>query len=90
MTASGALVYAGGNGLSASSLAGVLSRAGALRAMELDINSRWVDFFTYGPPPSGAAPAEVTVTKLLPDMRPPLNDYLTASSRDFIALFRRF
>ena len=90
VTADGALVYAAGNGLSALSLAGVLARAGAVRAMELDINSRWVDFFTYGPPAPGAAPADVTVTKLSPDMRPPLNDYLTASSRDFIALLRRF
>jgi hypothetical protein len=90
VTADGALVYAAGNGLSALSLAGVLSRAGAVRAMELDINSRWVDFFTYGPPTAGGAPADVTVAKLSPDMRPPLNDYLTASSRDFIALFRRF
>jgi hypothetical protein len=85
----GALVYAAGNGLSVSSLADVLARAGAVRAMELDINSTWVDFFTYSPPAPGMAPGSLTVTKLLPDMRPPTSDYLTASSRDFIALFQR-
>jgi hypothetical protein len=84
ITASGALVYAAGNGLSAASLAGVLARAGAVRAMELDINSTWVDFFTYAPGTTG-----LTVTKLLPDMRPSTSNYLTASSRDFIAVFRR-
>ena len=90
VTDDGALVYAGGNGLSVFSLATVLARAGATRAMQLDINSQWVDFYTYGPPAPGAPSTPPTVTKLLAGMRPPLNQYLTASSRDFIALFRRF
>ena len=85
ITADGAIVYAAGNGLSASTLAAVLTRAGAVRAMELDINSTWVDFFTYGPNLLGG----ISVYKLLPDMRPSTNNYLTASSRDFIAVFRR-
>jgi len=89
VTANGALVYAGGSGLSAASLADVLVRAGAVRAMELDINSAWVDFFTYGPPAPGQPSTDVTVTKLLPDMRPSTSNYLTSSSRDFIAIFRR-
>ncbi|MFI5041463.1 MAG: hypothetical protein ACHQNA_06390, partial [Acidimicrobiales bacterium] len=73
------------NGLSASTLAAVLTRAGAVRAMELDINSAWVDFFSYGPNLLGG----LSVYKLLPDMRPSTSNYLTASSRDFIAVFRR-
>jgi hypothetical protein len=85
ITADGAIVYAAGNGLSASTLAAVLTRAGAVRAMELDINSTWVDYFTYGPNLLGG----ISVYKLLPDMRPSTNNYLTASSRDFIAVFRR-
>jgi Phosphodiester glycosidase len=89
VTASGALVYAGGNDLSAGSLARVLARAGAVRAMELDINSEWVDFFTYGPAAPGQPPANLAVTKLLPDMRASLNRYFSANSRDFIAIFRR-
>jgi Phosphodiester glycosidase len=89
VTASGALVFAGGNYLSAGSLARVLARAGAVRAMELDINSEWVDFFTYGPAAAGQPPANLTVTKLLPDMRASLNRYFSANSRDFIAIFRR-
>jgi hypothetical protein len=82
-------VYAGGNNLSATTLAGVLVRAGAVRAMELDINSEWVDYFTYGPPAPTQAPTSLSATKLLPDMRASLDRYLTANSRDFIAIFRR-
>jgi hypothetical protein len=89
VTANGALVYAAGDGLSATTLAGLLARAGAVRAMELDINSTWVDFFSYTPAAPGHPAANVGVVKLLPDMRPSTNDYLTASSRDFVAIFRR-
>jgi hypothetical protein len=89
VTSSGALVYAGGNDLSAASLAGVMARAGAVRAMELDINSEWVDYFTYAPAAPGQPSANLTVTKLLPDMRASLNRYFSANSRDFIAIFRR-
>ena len=89
VTADGALVYAGGNDLSAGSLARVLARAGAVRAMELDINSAWVDFFAYGPAAPGQPAADLTATKLLPDMGSSLNRYLSANSRDFIAIFHR-
>jgi len=89
VTSDGALVYAAGPGLSALSLARLLARAGAVRAMELDINSAWVDFFTYAPAPAGAPAADLTVNKLLVDMSPSIADYLTPSDRDFIALFRR-
>jgi hypothetical protein len=89
VTDDGALVYAAGNGLTAATLAGVLVRAGAVRAMELDINSAWVDFFSYTPAPIGQPASDIGVIKLLPDMSPPTSDYLTASSRDFIAVYRR-
>lgn len=89
VTADGALVYAAGPGLSVGTLAELLARAGAVRAMELDINSAWVDFFTYSPAQPGLPPADLTVTKLLVDMQPSTTHYLTASSRDCIALFSR-
>jgi hypothetical protein len=86
ITDSGAVVYAAGNNLSISMLASVLARAGAVRAMELDINSSWVDFVSYGP----AAPsAAVPDTQLLPDMSGGTNKYLEDNSRDFVAVFRR-
>lgn len=77
-TASGALVYVAGDRLSASSLAELLRRAGAVRAMELDINPEWTSFVTY--------PAE---KNLLPDMHRSPRRYDTTSTRDFIAVLRR-
>jgi hypothetical protein len=56
VTASGALVYAGGPSLNITELADVLARAGAVRAMELDINTDWVNMATYSPSvPTGLA-----------------------------------
>jgi len=89
VTPGGALVYAAGPGLSVATLADLLSRAGAVRAMELDINTAWVDFFTYSSAPPGMPAADLTVTKLLVNMEPSPYHYLTASSRDCIALFGR-
>ena len=50
VTKSGALVYVGGPALSISDLANVLVRAGAVRAMELDINTDWVSYSTFTGP----------------------------------------
>ena len=56
VTADGALVYVGGPGLNITDLADLLTRAGAVRAMELDINTDWVNYSTYQPSaPSGPA-----------------------------------
>ena len=67
ITADGALVYAGGDGLSISDLANTLVRAGAVRGMQLDINTDWVQYSTYagpiGTPVNGAQG-----TNLLPGM----------------------
>ena len=62
------------------SLAQILIRAGAVRAMELDINSYWVSFISYG----SRGPAN-----LLPDMQRSSDRYLTTSDRDFLAVYRR-
>ena len=88
VTPSGALVYAGGVD-SVYSLAQVLAHAGAVRAMEMDINGPFVDFFSYNTPPGAqATPAEGT--KLIPDMTSSPARYLTIpSSRDFVAMFAR-
>jgi hypothetical protein len=88
-TAAGALVYVGGPALSAYGLAQMLVRAGAVRAMQLDINTDWVDFFTYAPGPPGSPPGYLTVNKVLPEMYASTDDYLSASSRDGIAIFSR-
>ena len=49
VTSDGALVYVGGPGLNITDLANLLVRAGAVRAMELDINTDWVNFSVYKP-----------------------------------------
>ncbi|MDE3065363.1 MAG: phosphodiester glycosidase family protein [Acidobacteriota bacterium] len=54
VTRSGALVYVGGPALSISDLANVLVRAGAVRAMELDINTDWVQYSIYNGPLNAA------------------------------------
>ncbi len=46
--ARGNLLYAAADLQTAASIARILQRAGAVRAMELDINSEWVTFNFYG------------------------------------------
>jgi hypothetical protein len=77
------LIYASADSQTAQSLAQILQRAGAIRAMELDINYEWTtfDFYTgWG----AAAPA-----KLLPGMDRPATRYLTPDDRDFFAVYAR-
>jgi len=79
----GNLIYAAGNDQSAQSLADTLARAGAVRAMELDINSYWVSFITYG------APGAAEPVNLLPDMNRPATRYLEPDDRDFFTVYSR-
>jgi len=55
VTRNGALVYVGGPSLAITSLANLLADAGAVRAMELDINPDWVQFSTYRAAPDHPA-----------------------------------
>ena len=75
--ANGGLVYAASNQITERGLADLLVRAGAVRAMALDENSAFVDFFTYASP-DGKSPS-----KLLPSMSHEMNRYLVPDSRDF-------
>jgi hypothetical protein len=77
------LIYAAGNDQTVGSLAAIMMRAGAVRAMELDINTYWTSFITY------RAPGAVGAANLLPTMdRSPLR-YLTPDDRDFFAVYIR-
>ncbi len=80
--ANGNLIYAAANGISENGLATLLQRAGAVRAMALDENTNWVDFFTYGAP-GGNQPY-----KLLPSMANPMYRYLVPDQRDFFMVTR--
>lgn len=88
VTANGALVYVGGPGLSITALARTLVRAGAVRAMEMDINTDWVNFFYFNQP-AGQPASPANGNKLLSDMIRPVNRYFTPTARDFIALYAR-
>lgn len=88
VTANGAIVYAAGPGLSVASLAGLLQRAGAVRAMEMDINTTWVDYFYFNPPNGGLA-APSNGTRLVYNMQRPPQRYFEGTARDFIAAFAR-
>jgi hypothetical protein len=77
----GNLIYAAGDNQTVGSLARTLIHAGAVRAMELDINSYWVSFITYGAPGAGEP------LNLLPDMSRSAGRYLTPDDRDFFAVY---
>jgi hypothetical protein len=79
----GSLIYAAGENQTVRSLADTLARAGAVRAMELDINSYWVSFITYG------APSAREPLNLLSGMERPATRYLTPDDRDFFAVYSR-
>lgn len=79
----GDLLYLAGDYQTVGSLASTLVHAGAVRAMELDINSYWVSFISYG------APGARDHRNLLPDMNRPSTRYLTPDDRDFFAVYAR-
>lgn len=85
VTADGALVYVAGPALTAKSLAESLQRAGAVRAMALDLNPEWVTFNFYTHP-DPANPGAVTSTKLYSQMQRSADRYLDPDSRDFFTV----
>ncbi len=86
VTADGAIVYAGGPAMSVLALARTLQSAGAVRAMEMDINTDWVSAFTYSP--NTTVPGNpIEGVPLLDTMAHDGSQYLApnVSSRDFFA-----
>jgi hypothetical protein len=87
VTRNGALVYAAGPGLNITTIADLLVRAGAVRAMELDINTDWVDFSTYKPTRLGGSASGANGTNLLAGMAgTPGRYFATWWTRDFFAM----
>jgi hypothetical protein len=79
----GNLIYAAGPDQGLDTIATTMIHAGAVRAMELDINTYWTSFITYRHPGAGD-PAN-----LLNSMdRSPFR-YLTPDDRDFFAVYVR-
>ena len=79
----GNLIYAAADYQTVVSLARILAHAGAVRAMELDINPEWPTFITYG-----AAGARIPY-KLVPNTMQSSQRYLRPDDRDFFAVYRR-
>ncbi len=79
----GNLIYAAADLQTASTLAALLIHAGAVRAIELDINPEWPSFITYSSS-GGRDPI-----KLVPNNQQSSGRYLVPDDRDFFAVFRR-
>jgi hypothetical protein len=79
----GNLLYAAADFQTVESLARILQRAGAVRALELDINEDWTSFISYRHPGAGEP------SNLLPEMFRPASRYLTPDERDFFAAYLR-
>ena len=79
----GNLIYAAADYQTVTTLAEILKRAGAVRAMELDINPEWPTLITYRHR-HGLSPSRV-----VPNYQQPATRYLTPDDRDFFAVYRR-
>ena len=86
ITSTGALVYVSGP-MNILDLARTLVRAGAVRAMVLDMNPLWPVFATYAPHPNNAPATPANGTDLLRTMeQTPGRFFEAAYARDFITM----
>jgi hypothetical protein len=79
----GNLIYAAADYQTVETLARLLQRAGAVRAMQLDINPEWPTLITYSHH-GGLGPV-----KVVPNYQQPATRYLVPDDRDFFAVYRR-
>jgi hypothetical protein len=85
LTQSGNLIYAVGNNLSPESLATALKMAGAINAIQLDINPFWVRFNIFEP----VGPGSYTTSTLTKDLKDGSQAYLNGYSKDFFYIYSR-
>jgi len=79
----GDLIYLAAPAQTAPSIAQAIAHAGAVRAIELDINTEWPTFNTYG---QGGGQ---DVSMLVPTYMQPSTRYLYPDDRDFFAVYSR-
>jgi hypothetical protein len=79
----GNVFYAAADAQTVVTLAKILQRAGAVRAMQLDINPEWPTLITYRHR-NGLRP-----TRVVPNYQQPPTRYLVPDDRDFFAVYRR-
>ena len=82
----GNLIYVGGPDLLPGDLAHLLIAAGAVEAMELDINPQWVTFSSYFTAPGQSNPAVLAGANLIGGMYYGPGRFISYSERDFLAL----
>jgi hypothetical protein len=79
----GNVIYAAADYQTVATLAQILRRAGAVRAMQFDINPEWPTLITY------AHDRGLTPAKVVPNVMQPATRYLVPDDRDFFAVYRR-
>jgi hypothetical protein len=79
----GNLIYAAADYQTVTTLAEILQRAGAVRAIQLDINPEWPTLITYRHH-GGLDPV-----KVVPNYQQPSTRYLVPDDRDFFAVYKR-
>ncbi len=86
ITSTGDLVWAGGHNLSVRALAEALAGKGVVRAMELDINPRWVAGYIYAHSPHSPATSAIA---LVPGQIGIPGQFLAPYFRDFFTVIAR-
>ena len=89
ITADGALVYAIGPALDPLQLAWLLVRAGAVRAMQLDINPYWPVFVSFDPRRPGGLARPANGMRLAWTVQGPATFFERSWGRDFITMSAR-
>jgi hypothetical protein len=79
----GNLIYAAADYQTVETLARILARAGAVRAMQLDINPEWPTLITY------THHGSLDPVRVVPNYQQPPTRYLVPDDRDFFAVYRR-
>ena len=79
----GNLIYAAADYQTVVTLARLLRRAGAVQAMQFDINPEWPTLITY------RHEGGVQPIKVVPNVMQPATRYLSPDDRDFFAVYRR-
>lgn len=85
ITKNGNIIYAVGNSLVPQTLAEALQKAGAVDAMQLDVNPYWVRFILYSPFGNG----KYSYYPLLKDMQNGGYAYLHGYNKDFFYIFKK-
>jgi len=86
ITRDGRIIFVYGPALDVRTLAELLKRAGAVNAMELDVNPDWMSFMYYL---ARNHPADPTPVNLIRSQIQPPDRYYYISNRDFTAVFAK-